>query len=575
MSVFWIAWKSIKHRGFASFLTIISMMLGVMLVVCVLTIHGVVKRSFSNNGEVGYDLIIGAKGGNLQLALNSVYYLSQPVETIPYEYLMECEDQAFREKEVKRSIHYRAHRGRSSVLEAIQENLQLVGFGGPVALANELSLDAFDDAGLVGTGMFEPGIFQDLGYVDWVIPILLGDYFDEFRVVATTSRFFDDRLLEFPEEDFFDLLQAEDDPQPSDVVERDPPKPYEDLEKVTFSFAKGRAFVEYNEENAYFECVLGSRVARETGLTVGESIQITHGVPASKGGDAALHNQKFHVVGVLEATGRPEDRAVYVNMEGFFLMNDHATSLLTDEEYEQIIEEKGEAFIDQEFDQRRVPLPLEQRRISAILVASATLGGVNPYAGSIQKEVNKGRLEKSTQWTDYSPPRLQKAASAIFPIAEINKLFVYIVTPIQTVLLILTFMICLVSGISILVSIYNSMSDRRHEIAVMRALGANRRNILMIILTESSMLGMLGLGMGWVFGHGIIGISAPYVDSYAGVTVSFFDIAPPISEYLPWVNSKLSAEFFLLPFILVLTILVGVIPAISAYRTDVSQNLGK
>ena len=49
--------------------------------------------------------------------------------------------------------------------------------------------------------------------------------------------------------------------------------------------------------------------------------------------------------------------------------------------------------------------------------------------------------------------------------------------------------------------------------SVMRALGANRRNILMIILTESSMLGMLGLGMGWVFGHGIIGISAPYVDA--------------------------------------------------------------
>ncbi len=72
MSVFWIAWKSIRHRGFASLLTIFSMMLGVMLVVCVLTIHGVVKTSFSNNGEVGYDVIVGAKGGNLQLALNCV-----------------------------------------------------------------------------------------------------------------------------------------------------------------------------------------------------------------------------------------------------------------------------------------------------------------------------------------------------------------------------------------------------------------------------------------------------------------------------------------------------------------------
>ena len=36
-------------------------------------------------------------------------------------------------------------------------------------------------------------------------------------------------------------------------------------------------------------------------------------------------------------------------------------------------------------------------------------------------------------------------------------------------------MIVIVSGIGILVSIYNSMSERQHEIAVMRALGAGRR----------------------------------------------------------------------------------------------------
>ena len=107
MSVFWIAWKSIKHRGFASVLTILSMMLGVMLVVCVLTIHGVVERSFSNNGEVGYDVLIGAKGGDLDLALNSVYYLSKPVETIPYEYYLACKDQEFRQKEFMRSLHVR------------------------------------------------------------------------------------------------------------------------------------------------------------------------------------------------------------------------------------------------------------------------------------------------------------------------------------------------------------------------------------------------------------------------------------------------------------------------------------
>lgn len=556
------------------------MMLGVMLVVTVLTIHGVIKRSFSNNGEVGYDIIVGAKGGNLQLALNSVYYLSQPVETIPYEYLMAFKNQQFREREYRGSIHFRAHRSRSTIMEANNAHRELMGLGGPLNLASELTLDAYDQTLLEETSMFEAGFFVQLGYVDWAVPILLGDYFDEYRVVATSADFFDDRLLEFLEEDdgtIFGLTAEpiEGDDEEEFEADQTPPKTYEELQKVTFEFAEGRAFEDFSEENAYFECVLGARVARETQVKIGEKIQITHGVPASKGGDAALHEQYFVVTGILKATGRPEDRAVFVNMEGFFLMNDHANVLMNRDEIEQIVEEKGEEAFQQEFDKRRVRLPLEQRRISAILLASANSGGVNPYSGFIQKEVNKGTLESETLWTDYPPARLQKAAAAIFPISEINKLFAFIVTPIQTVLLVLTFMICLVSGISILVSIYNSMSDRRNEIAVMRALGANRTNILTIILVESSMLGIFGLVLGWVAGHGIIAAASSYVDAYAGVSVGFFDLASPIQEYIPAIPLNVSAEFLLLPGILFLTILVGVVPAISAYRTDVSQNLGK
>ena len=32
-------------------------------------------------------MIVGAKGGKLQLTLNTVYYLSQPIENMPYDYL--------------------------------------------------------------------------------------------------------------------------------------------------------------------------------------------------------------------------------------------------------------------------------------------------------------------------------------------------------------------------------------------------------------------------------------------------------------------------------------------------------
>src|SRR4029078_12986449 len=89
MSLFAIAYRSILQRGIASLLTMLSMALGVMLVVAVLSIHGVVSQSFRNNASLGYNMIVGPKGGKEQLTLNTVYYLSAPVENIPYTYYLE------------------------------------------------------------------------------------------------------------------------------------------------------------------------------------------------------------------------------------------------------------------------------------------------------------------------------------------------------------------------------------------------------------------------------------------------------------------------------------------------------
>ena len=92
MSLWKIAWRSIQQRGVASILTSLSMALGVMLVVSVLSIHGVIAQSFRSNTNLGYNMIVGAKGGRLQLTLNSVFYLSQPIENIPYDYYLEFLD---------------------------------------------------------------------------------------------------------------------------------------------------------------------------------------------------------------------------------------------------------------------------------------------------------------------------------------------------------------------------------------------------------------------------------------------------------------------------------------------------
>ena len=103
MSLWKIAWRSIQQRALASTLTSVSMGLGVALVVAVLVIHGAVADSFRHNAGLGYDMIVGAKGSKLQLVLNTVYYLSSPVENIPYSYYKEFTDRKIQD------LHRKGH----------------------------------------------------------------------------------------------------------------------------------------------------------------------------------------------------------------------------------------------------------------------------------------------------------------------------------------------------------------------------------------------------------------------------------------------------------------------------------
>ena len=48
---------------------VMAVPVAVMMVVAVLSIHGIVSNSFRNNSSFGYNMIVGAKGGKLQLTL--------------------------------------------------------------------------------------------------------------------------------------------------------------------------------------------------------------------------------------------------------------------------------------------------------------------------------------------------------------------------------------------------------------------------------------------------------------------------------------------------------------------------
>lgn len=150
-------------------------------------------------------------------------------------------------------------------------------------------------------------------------------------------------------------------------------------------------------------------------------------------------------------------------------------------------------------------------------------------------------------------------AQAAFPIAEITNLFQALIGPLEGVLLALAGLVIVVAGIGVMVSIYNSMNDRRRDIAVMRALGAGRGTVLTIVLLESILLALAGGACGFVLGHLLIGALSPQIVAHTGVSIGLFEYE--------------QHEFILVPVLIALAAIVGFLPALSAYRTDVAKVL--
>jgi putative ABC transport system permease protein len=455
MSLFGIAWRTIRQRLLTSGLTALSLALGVALVVATLVIGDLVSQAFSSGSGLGYNMIVGAKGSPLQLVLNSVYLVSKPIENVPWAFY-----------------------------------------------------EDFLPAGARADGT--AGTFA--GSVRTAVPICMGDYFKGFRVVGTNAAYFD-RLS-----------------YGGGVALGMPPWLARLLGKPTtmsaprpFAFAAGRNF----RDDEFFGGVLGSEVAAKLGLAVGDTFSPTHGA------DDGLVHDPFTVTGVLARTDTPVDRGVYVNMEGFYLQEGHAKPV------------EGVAARPPETPAGAgpAPLPREQREVTAVLVETISQPGLPAElaAMALRTRINEGRDGQAAE-----------------PIREISVLLGLFVRPLELLLLLLTTLVVIVSAIGILVSMVGSSLERSRDVAVMRALGARRSQVLATVLIEAVILALGGGLVGWVLGHGIVAAIGPLITTNAGVSATFFSAAP-------------TAELLLVPFLIVLAILAALLPALAAYRTDVAK----
>ena len=144
------------------------------------------------------------------------------------------------------------------------------------------------------------------------------------------------------------------------------------------------------------------------------------------------------------------------------------------------------------------------------------------------------------------------------PSNQVDRLF-SIVGSVDRLFVAMGVVILLSSGIGILLALWNSMEQRRRQIAIMRVLGCPKQRIFSLVVTESAVIGLVGAVSG--IGVCLLGtwVVADQLRAKLGLVIE-----PQLDPLL------LLAVIFAT---ILLSAIAGIAPAVKGYRTSVSRSL--
>jgi putative ABC transport system permease protein len=152
----------------------------------------------------------------------------------------------------------------------------------------------------------------------------------------------------------------------------------------------------------------------------------------------------------------------------------------------------------------------------------------------------------------------QSSLQAASPAFETARLFSILGVGVE-ILMSFAYVLIAISALSIFIALYNSLKDRRYDLAIMRSMGATRGKLVVTVLLEGGLLTLAGSLLGLALGHGVVVVLGGFVEEIqkAGMNGLIF----------------YGEEGIILMGSLLLGVVCSVIPAVQAYRTDISMVL--
>jgi putative ABC transport system permease protein len=276
------------------------------------------------------------------------------------------------------------------------------------------------------------------------------------------------------------------------------------------------------------EVTLGANVARAMQLKIGDRFESTHGLSA----EGHSHDeQKFVVKGVMSSTNSVLDNLILCNVESIWQVHEAHT-------------EEGEQ---------------EEHHADSISNPSPLISSVE--AGDSTKEITSLLIQYRSPMGAIQMPRWvngQSSLQAASPAFETARLFSILGVGVD-IIKAFAYVLIFISGLSIFIALYNSLKERRYDMAIMRSMGASRGKLVTSILMEGGILTLLGSTIGLLMGHGALILLGNLVEETqkAGISGLVF----------------YQEEWIILVGSLLLGMLCAIIPSIQAYRTDISKVL--